>query len=203
MLTIAVTGGIASGKSTVADILHKKYDIPVIDSDQIARDIVKPGSDLLGKIINKFSEIILNPDKSLNRTKLREIIFNNKHDRIWLEELLHPVINQKIQYYINNYKTQNKYKYILIQIPLVTKEYLNKNNFIDKVLVITSSKENQLERAQARDNQDKTNIENIINNQISDKERLKLASYVIENNSSLEKLELNIEQFHNEISSVT
>lgn len=203
MLTIAVTGGIASGKSTVADILHTQYNIPVIDSDQIARNIVQPGSELLNKITNKFGTFVLNPDNSLNRPKLREIIFNNKPDRIWLENLLHPVINQEIQNQINYFKSQNNYKYILVQIPLITKEYLENNKFIDKVLVVISSKENQLKRAQSRDKQDISNIENIINNQISDQERLEFADYVIKNDATLDKLEEAIANFYIDIKKYT
>lgn len=196
MLVIAITGGIASGKSTVANIFAQKYHIPLIDSDQIARDVVKPGSELLAKIISKFGSDLLNNDASLNRKKMREMIFNNQDSKIWLEQLLHPAINKEIRNQIDNLKQTSQSPYCLVMIPLLTKEYLTKNKFIDKVLVVNSSESQQVQRACARDNQTESQIKKIIAEQLSNKQRLELADYIIENNANLEHLDSVVHQLH-------
>lgn len=195
MKVIAITGGIASGKSTVANIFNKKYSIPVIDTDFIARDIVKPHSVLLNQIIAKFGSFILNPDKTLNRKLLREIIFNNPESKKWLEQLLHPKINKQIQHIIKQLENNN-YPYCLVLIPLLTKEYLASNKYIDHVITVQSSADNQIKRASVRDQQTGEQIKNIINSQLSNKERAKLADYIIDNNTNIENLELEVDKLH-------
>lgn len=157
MLTIAVTGGIGSGKSTVAKIFCEKYNTPVIDSDEIAKTIVDGNQDVLNKISNKFGQdIVIN--NQLNRRKLREIIFNNLDYKKWMEDLLHPLINQEIRQQVQQLKLTAKHPYCLVLIPLITKEYLIANNFIDKVIVVDCSTEIQLARACQRDHQKEIEI---------------------------------------------
>ncbi len=198
MKKIALTGGIASGKNTVADIFKKKYNIPVIDTDEIAKDIVRDGSVLLGKIVEKFGPEILNPNKSLNRKKLRDVIFHNTEHKAWLEKLLHPVINLEMQNQIKLHEHKNiisntGVNYCLLVIPLVTKDYLKRNPFIDRVLVVDSDIEDQVARGQTRDEQSKEQIRNIIKQQISREERLALANEIIVNNGNLDKLEKEVD----------
>lgn len=195
MKIFAITGGIASGKSTVADIFNKKYNIPIIDTDHIAKDIVKPHSILLNKIVAKYSSYVLNPDKTLNRKLLREIIFNNPDDKKWLEQLLHPEINKQIKNLISKL-AHNNHKYCLILIPLLTKDYLASNSYIDQVIVVQSSPENQVNRASVRDQQTREQIKNIINSQLSNQQRAKLADYIIENDSNRLHLELEVDKLH-------
>lgn len=195
MQIIAVTGGLASGKSTVANIFHKKYNIPIIDTDKLAREVIN--TDILNIIVKKFGISILNSDNTLDRKKLSKIVFNNKEDKSWLEQLLHPLINQQIKIHLNKLKSENKYNYILILIPLLTKDYLKQNNYINKVLVIDCDENIQIQRAMTRDKQNIDQIKKIINSQISRTERLQLADDIITNNNNkLERLELEVDKLH-------
>ena len=201
MEIIALTGGIASGKNTVADIFHEKYEVPVIDTDEIAKDIVQDGSVLLNRIIEKFGLEILNNDKTLNRRKLRERIFHSPEDKKWLEQLLHPVINIEMQNQIKLYKHElladnSPINYCLLLIPLVNQAYLEKNPFITRVLVVDSTEQDQINRGQMRDGQSKEQIANIIKQQISREERIKLADDVIVNDQDIAKLEREVDRLH-------
>ncbi|OGT68079.1 MAG: dephospho-CoA kinase, partial [Gammaproteobacteria bacterium RIFCSPLOWO2_02_FULL_42_9] len=103
-LTIVLTGGIGSGKSTIAKIFQE-YDIATIDADEIAHEICSPQRPVLKIIQQKFGEKIINPDGALNRTKLRRIIFKNKEDKNWLERLLHPIIYQTMDQRLQSAKS--------------------------------------------------------------------------------------------------
>lgn len=92
-LVIGLTGGIASGKSTVSTLL-KAYDIPLIDADVIARDVVRPGTPALAQIVAHFGPTVLLPDGSLDRTKLGQIIFNNEMERKVLNGIVHPAVRR-------------------------------------------------------------------------------------------------------------
>lgn len=94
---VGLTGGIGSGKSTVSHLLKEAYHIPTIDADQIARELVTPNSNGLNAIVQQFGYHILNPDTSLNRRALREIIFNDPHAKQQLEAILHPMIQAEVQ----------------------------------------------------------------------------------------------------------
>lgn len=197
MKVIAVTGGIASGKSTVAKIFNQKYNIPIIDTDLIAGDLLSQ-KEIINQISNKFGNTVLDK-KMLNKKKLRELIFNNKENKKWLEDLLHPLINNELRCRINALKAENKYKFCLALIPLINREYLEKNDFIDKVLVVDCDEKQQLKRAMTRDNQSKEQIEKIIKNQITRAERIELADYVIENNNTERELHEKISKLFNQI----
>ena len=92
MLKIGLTGGIASGKSTIADLFHRQYQIPIIDADQVAREVVEPGTECLEAIKNRYGDSIINDSGNLERSALRQIIFADAAERLWLEQLLHPAI---------------------------------------------------------------------------------------------------------------
>jgi dephospho-CoA kinase len=96
-LVIGLTGGIASGKTTVANLFHDNFNIDIVDADVIAREVVAPGSPGLTAICKHFGTDILSPDGTLNRAKLRERIFTNVTEKNWLNALLHPMIRDKMQ----------------------------------------------------------------------------------------------------------
>ncbi|MBP9722569.1 MAG: dephospho-CoA kinase [Gammaproteobacteria bacterium] len=201
MKIIIITGGIASGKNSVADLFHKKYHIPIIDTDQIGKDLVLPGSTLLTKITNKFGPNILTTDNSLDRRKLRELIFTNPKQKKWLEQLLHPAINFEMKNQIklceyNNQIASKKIHYCMLLVPLVDQAYLDQNKFINRVLVVDCNEETQIERGQLRDKQPKEHIEAVIKQQISRSERLKLADDIIENIKDLSHLENEVNRLH-------
>ncbi len=115
-LVIGLTGGIGSGKSTVAR-LFTQLGIDIIDADQITRELVKLDSLLLEKIVNKFGDEILSPNRTLNRKTLSEKIFRDKKARIWLEDLLHPLVYQEMLNRINKIKSPYCVLVILAIIP--------------------------------------------------------------------------------------
>ena len=171
---VGLTGGIASGKTTVAN-LFSDLGIEIIDADEIAHSITSKQGSAYNKIVKHFGEDILGNDKKLDRKKLRTMIFNNSELKRDLEQIIHPevyaIINQKIN------ASQEPYQIIVIPL-LIETSY---QNFVDRVLVIDCSMETQLARLINRDDETMKNARKIIANQIERNERLKFADDIIEN----------------------
>lgn len=189
MLTIGLTGGVGSGKSTVAKYFAE-LGIDIIDTDEIAREVVNPDSDALKEITAHFGPTILNPDKTLDRKKLRSIIFKNKMEREWLEQLLHPLIRKKTQEKIR----QSHSPYCVVVIPLLVETA--PNTFIQRVLVIDAPEEQQLLRIQKRDDITKTDAEAIIKAQASRENRLAKADDIIKNHDDIDDLKRQVIKLH-------
>ena len=172
--TIGLTGGIASGKTTVAN-LFSDLGIKIIDADEIAHSITSKQGSAYNKIVKHFGEDVIGNDKELDRKKLRTMIFNNSELKRDLEQIIHPevyaIINQKIN------ASQEPYQIIVIPL-LIETSY---QNFVDRVLVIDCSMETQLARLINRDDETMKNARKIIANQIERNERLKFADDIIEN----------------------
>ena len=190
---IALTGGIGSGKTSITEIL-KKQNIPIIDTDIIARQVVEPGSPGLIKTVELFGSNYLNADGSLNRQLLRSKIFNDSKAKQNLEKVLHPLIQEKTLKQLENYKQQLP-AYIVIAIPLLIESIKNKTTrpgYIDEIWVVDCPEEQQIERASKRDQSDRDIITKIIAQQASREERLSYADKVINNTGSLKALEKQI-----------
>lgn len=210
MKIIALTGGIASGKNYIADIFKQKYNIPIIDADHIVKDILNPDTELFdqnlyNKILDKFGKQILDNNKNsnniyyLDKKKIRELVFNNKDNKKWLENLLHPIVNQTIRKLVEIFKNNiSNNNYIIIIIPILNQAYLDNNKYIDKIIVVDCDEQTQLKRAQSRDSQSEQQIKAIINNQITRKERNGLADDIIINNdqTSHQYLEQEVDELH-------
>ncbi|EKD69797.1 MAG: Dephospho-CoA kinase [uncultured bacterium] len=196
MLIIGLTGGIGSGKTTVANIFAQ-HGVPVLDADKIARDVTKIGTPALNKIVERFGINILNQDGSLERSKLRDIIFTHPNERLWLEKLLHPLILEQIQMSIQ----QITAPYCIIVIPLLLE--MEPYPFINRVLVIDATKENQLERVAKRDKLASHQIKSIMQTQLDSQKRLMLADDIIKNNGDIANLEQQIEELHQKYLSMT
>jgi len=184
MLRVALTGGIASGKSTVAE-LFSELEVPVIDSDVLAREAVAPGTPGLKALADHFGKNILQTDGSLNREALRKIIFSNANERKFVEETLHPAIrelsDQQSQLHHQNGKT-----YCLFDIPLLVET--KQQHRYERVLVVDVSEEIQATRVIARDNTTEEEAMKIINSQASRIERLNAATDIIFNDVMLNAL---------------
>lgn len=186
---IALTGGIGSGKSTVSHYLTQ-INIPVIDTDIIARQLVEPNSPGLKQIIELFGVTFLNADGSLNRTLLRTKIFNDSQAKTALESLLHPLIQAETGKQIQYYKKQLQ-PIIFVAIPLLVEGIIKKGTrpgYIDEIWVVDCSIDKQLQQASQRDNSDSSQIQKIINQQATRQERLAYADEVISNNGSIKEL---------------
>lgn len=193
-LIVGLTGGIGSGKSEVCRRFITK-GITVIDADIVAREVVEPGMPALEKIREHFGEEILiapteNQPQSLNRSKLREIIFTNPDEKTWLEQLLHPLINQRIREQLAN--ASDPYAILASPLLLETQQYL----LADRVLVIDASEQLQIERASQRDSANEPHIRSIMRTQLSRQERCSRANDIIQNHGSLIELDEQIEKLH-------
>lgn len=186
MLVIGLTGGIGSGKSTVANIF-RQLGVPVIDTDEISRQLVEPGQAALAEIDAKFNDV-LTLSGELDRAKLRQAIFDDPAKRELLEQILHP----RIQLEVKNQLAHIQNSYAIVVVPLLVEK--GTYSFIDRVLVIDCDEQLQLQRAMARDNQDRQQIERIIKTQASRQQRLEIADDVIINNADFEHLRKSVEK---------
>jgi len=190
MIVIGLTGGIGSGKSTVSQVFEQ-LGATVIDTDQLARDVVALGSAGLRAIEQHFGTDILLSDGSLNRAELRRRIVETPKEREWLESELHPRIRALTLQHLQNCPT----KLCVVAIPLLTEQMAKGQNYdyLDVIVVVDCEPEIQLERASARDgNPDQ--IQKIMALQASREERLNIADYVILNNKKPEALRPQVEQ---------
>ena len=192
MFLIALTGGIGSGKTTVSGIFKSK-NIPIIDTDIIARTIVEQGKTAYQKIVSIFGKEILSTDKSINRQLLREIIFSSDKKRLELENILHPLIWDEVALQISNIESS----YCIVVVPLLV-ENISKNKPInfDRILVVDTTEELQLKRSIQRDNADNKIIKNIMKNQVSRQMRLDAADDIILNTDDLKSLNEDVEKMH-------
>ena len=180
-IAIGLTGGIGSGKS-LAGKYFVELGVPLIDADIVARQVVAKGQPALQRLAEHFGSEIINDSEELKRHLLREIIFNDDSARAWVENLLHPLIKEKIAHWIN----QQKAPYCIVVIPLLLEK--EQYPFLDRVLVIDAPEASQLARVQARDNAEKKDVQKIINTQLARKDRLAKADDILLNDNSKQAL---------------
>ncbi|MTI79629.1 MAG: dephospho-CoA kinase [Firmicutes bacterium] len=184
MTIVGLTGGIASGKSTVADYLAH-LGAEIIDADAIARDIVKPGSPALKEILHFFGPGVLHDDGTLNRKNLGSIVFNAPSALQSLNDITHPKITDVVLSKIREFKENNSEKKMLILMaPLLIEVGLDK--LVDKVWVVHVNTETQLQRVIKRDKLTKETAQKRIKSQLPEEKRLKHADEIIDNNGSWE-----------------
>jgi len=189
VLRIGLTGGIASGKSVVADMFSAR-GIPVIDTDVIARDVVQPGEPGLRAIIGEFGSEFLREDGTLNRALLRKRIFADPAAKARLEEILHPLIRAATFAQAENAGGP----YQVFAVPLLVET--NFADFVDRVLVVDCPVDLQRERLLARDGESQETIEKILRAQASREQRLSVADDVIVNDGSLAETEHAVAALH-------
>ena len=189
MYVVGLTGGIGSGKSTVAG-LFSDLGIVVVDADKLSREAVKPSSQALMAISEHFGRQVLSDDGTLNRKVLREIVFSNETERHWLEALLHPLIAQLIHERINHAESL----YCILESPLLLET--TQKDLVNRVLVVDVSEETQLQRTLVRDGGSDSTIRAIIESQMKREERRALADDIINNEQSPEALKQQIEKLH-------
>lgn len=189
MLIIGLTGGIGAGKSTVCE-LFRNLGAPIIMADQIARDIVKPNTSNLTRIIQHFGKTILTPNGEIDRTLLRRRIFNDPNDKQWLEDLLHPQIQEKMLYSIKELTAS----YVILDIPLLLET--KSHQHVDRILVVDTAEELQIKRIVSRDHVSHDDVLKIMNSQLSRTERIARADDIIYNENDLESLEKQVKELH-------
>ena len=188
-VVIGLTGGIGSGKTTVANVFAE-YGIDLIDADIIARDVVAIGSRGLSRIIEKFGNSILLADGNLDRSQLRTVIFSDPQHKDWLNQLLHPLIREQMLADIDRATSP----YCLLIIPLMVEN--NLQTLTDRLLVVDVDQQTQIMRTQQRDNVSLEQIKSILAAQASRQQRLDAADDIICNNGDNQALLTQVAQLH-------
>jgi|MEHZ01.4.fsa_nt_MEHZ011100959.1_4 dephospho-CoA kinase len=189
MFRVGLTGGIGSGKSSLATEF-KKLGVPVIDLDQVSREVVKPGGPALNQIVEHFGSSILTTEKTLDRDALRQRVFQNTDERIWLETTLHPLIRLRCSELEDKLNTP----YLILEIPLLTEN--RDAHKLDRVLVVDLPESIQIKRTMQRSGLSETEVRNIIVSQASREVRLSIADDIVENRGSPQELKQRAAELH-------
>jgi len=189
MLRVALTGGIGSGKTTVAGLFAAR-GVPVLDADEHARRLTEPGQVAYSEIVAHFGTAILDGERRIDRKRLRRRIFDDPAERRWLEAILHPKIRLAMEQEIDGLNSP----YCLLVIPLLLEA--SERFPVDRVLVADADERLQIERATQRDAANADQIKQIIAAQLPRAERLRHAHDVISNNAGLTELEADVERLH-------
>jgi len=185
---IGLTGGIASGKSTVSNYLENTYKIPVLDADIYAREAVQIGSPILERIFQRHGTKVKTEDNCLDRQKLGEIIFNNPEEKIWLESQIHPYVRECFKRHLE----QLEASIVVFSIPLLFEAKLT--HLVKEIWVVSCSFEQQIQRLINRNNLNKEQAIARINSQIPLAEKIALADIVLDNSGNLQDLYTQIDR---------
>lgn len=182
-LVIGLTGSIASGKSTVSK-MFSDLNLPVIDADQISRDVVEPGEPAYKQIVNVFGQEVLHEDGKLNRKKLGKVIFSNEDNRKRLNEIVHPEVRREMVLQRDRYKNEDT-PAVVLDIPLLFESQLM--DYVERTLVVYVDESTQLERLMERDRSASEDALERIKSQMPVSKKAELADAVIDNNGTVEE----------------
>jgi dephospho-CoA kinase len=188
-MIVGLTGGIGSGKSEVSS-RFEKLGINIVDADVVARELVTLGSHSLRAIAEHFGIHILKQDGSLDRKKLRELIFETPAEKVWLESLLHPIIRNEIIHQLNHSKSP----YAILASPLLLET--SQDELVDRILVVDANEELQLDRASLRDGNNADQIKKIMATQMNRSSRCAKADDIIHNHGDLQELDRQVQHLH-------
>ena len=189
MYKVGLTGGIGCGKTTVSN-LFKQLSVPVIDADEIAHALVNPAGIALTQISQQFGQTYILPDGNLDRSKLRETIFNDVEKKTQLENIMHPLISAEIEQQLSELSAP----YAILSIPLLLETKMQA--FVDHILVIDCPMEVQINRVKLRDQLSAAQITAIIHSQVSRSERLAQADSIIDNTQDQLNLSQQVKHLH-------
>jgi len=199
VLLIGLTGGIASGKSTVSRLLVK-HGALLVDADQVARDIVEQGQPALKEITSFFGQAILHEDGSLNRAALGAIVFSDKDKLAKLESITHPAIRKRMLSTIERYKEENPNAIIVADVPLIYET--NQMHLYEAIVVVYVPRDIQIERLAVRNDITQDVAASRVDIQMDIEHKKALADYVIDNSGSLEQTEKQVIEFIQRLVSV-
>ncbi len=182
-MVIGLTGGVGTGKSTVASIL-KEVGLPVIDADQIAHQLLRPGTEVYRQVLTAFGPDILRPDGEIDRRGLGKIVFNDPEKRRLLEEITHPAIKAQIRAEVEGYKAKGQD--VVLEVPLLFEAKMEEE--VDEVWVVTASSQTQRQRIMARDGLTPAEAERRMQAQMPLAEKLARADAVIYNEGTIADL---------------
>ncbi|WP_108126005.1 dephospho-CoA kinase [Saccharospirillum mangrovi] len=188
-MIIGLTGGIGSGKSSAA-LIFERLGIGCVDADRVAREVVEPGEPALAAILDHFGAGILTTDGHLNRAALRDRIFQDDEQRLWLEALLHPAIRQRMQQQLAAFQSP----YALLVAPLLFENDLDQG--CDESVLIDVSEDIQIRRVIERDGGSEAQARAIIDRQMSRADKRARADHIIDNSGTLAELEAAVVALH-------
>lgn len=188
-LVVGLTGGIASGKSTVSNLIHEK-GYPIIDADIEARLAVEAGEPAYNEIITSFSEDILQENGEIDRAKLGSIVFHDKEQRLKLNSIVHPDVRRRMLCK-KEQAIKSGIKLVVLDIPLLFESKLT--SLVDKVLLVYVDEQTQLERLMNRNHYTEGEALARIQSQMPLKEKVKLSDAVIDNNGTFEETKAQLE----------
>lgn len=186
MLTVGLTGGIATGKSTVSALL-RQAGFPIVDADIVAREVVEPGTPTLEKIKLAFGPGIID-NGVLDRRKLGQIVFEDGAQLKKLNDIMQPAISSAMADKINFWRLQNV-PILVLDVPLLFERDYDKNKLVDKIIVVTANEEIQLSRLENRDQLSNMEARNRVKAQLPMSQKIARADYVIDNNGRIEELQ--------------
>jgi dephospho-CoA kinase len=191
---VGISGGIGSGKTTVTD-LFATYGVEIIDADVIAREVVEPGTPALKSIVDKFGQSVLDYSSgvslgTLDRAKLRTLVFSDSETKSWLNKLLHPAIRQQMLLQTR----QAKSAYCLLSVPLLVENKLYEQ--VDRVVIVDVDEQTQLHRTLLRDKTNEQQIRTIMNAQATRSQRLSVADDIVDNKGKTVDLVNQVTRLH-------
>jgi len=196
MLIVGLTGGIASGKSTIAD-MFKREGAYIIDIDMVSRDVVKPGRPAWQEVVHIFGKEVLNEDQTLNRKKVGDIVFSDAGKRKKLEKIIHPKITAEKLRQIGEIEAQNKRAIVIVDMPLLIET--DKQDTVDKVVLVYASPRNQIERLVKRDGLSLEEAHKRLASQMPIENKKKYAHYIINNEEPLEEVQKTVIEIFREL----
>jgi dephospho-CoA kinase len=190
MFSVGLTGGIASGKTTVSN-LFADLGVPIVDTDVISRKLLDPSEPAYHQVTAHFGAAILTPDARIDRARLREMVFSDPRQKSWLEKMLHPLIYQGCH---NAMLKHAAAVYVLVVVPLLFET--NFQSLVDRILVVDCSAEQQVARLMKRDGIDEILAGKMLAQQMSNAQRLSRAHDIIENDSDTADLVTQVNSLH-------
>jgi dephospho-CoA kinase len=196
MLIVGLTGGVASGKTAVSQVL-KEEGAYIVDADQIARELVQPHKPAWNELVKAFGKEILQGDEFINRKKLAEKVFGDLKHRKHLNQILHPQIKEEMDRRTKEIGQKDPEAIVVIDAPLLVE--LGAHRKVDKLIVVTSTPMQQMERLKERDGRSPEEALGIFSAQMPVEEKVKLADFVIRNEGSLEEMKKRAKEVFQEL----
>mgnify|MGYP003385152824 CR=1 FL=1 len=193
MILVGLTGGVATGKSTVAKML-KQCGAVVIDADQLARDVVEPGKPAWREIVTLFGKAVLNPDRSLNRQALAAIVFRHPAKRRALETIIHPRVAREQIRLTREAARQDPQSVVIYDVPLLFEAGIDKR--VDQTIVVTADRETQIARLKKRNGLSRTDAIRRIKSQMPLQEKCRLADVQIDGTKRLNQLQVEVRSYY-------
>jgi dephospho-CoA kinase len=193
MILVGLTGGVATGKSTVAK-MFKQCGAVVIDADQLARDVVKPGKPAWREIVKTFGKAILNPDRTLNRRELGAVVFRNRTKRRRLECIIHPRVAREQALLTKQAARKDPHAVVIYDVPLLFEAGIDKR--VDRTIVVTADRETQISRLKERNSLSRAEAIRRIKSQMPLRKKCKLADVQIDGTKRLNQLQVEVRSYY-------